>query len=296
MSGHSLAIANMKGGVGKTTTVVMLAEGLAASGYSVLVVDLDPQASASVSLAGENTLAQMIRAGRTLDAYLALRIVRDERPDLTARIHRGISLSSLAGAPLTLSLLPSGPFLRVIEREITYELTRRNYNMNAIEGELWRLFRKEFAPLTEQFDYVLYDCAPGISPMTEIAVRACDLVVVASIPDFLSTFGLAAFFQTFWGHVTQSTLLAPRRRPHILATRVQKHLKQHRATLDRLYREAEDSGAFRMLNTMVPQAAAFANALLQKDERPTLAAKYGTMVSTVIAPLVHELEAILHGD
>ena len=67
MTGKLVAVANMKGGVGKTTSVVMLADALAAGGASVLVIDLDPQASASVCFAGDGILAEMITGGRTLD-------------------------------------------------------------------------------------------------------------------------------------------------------------------------------------------------------------------------------------
>ena len=68
MAGKLIAVANMKGGVGKTTTVVSSAEALGADdpSASVLVVDLDPQASASVCLAGNDLLAEMIaKAGHS---------------------------------------------------------------------------------------------------------------------------------------------------------------------------------------------------------------------------------------
>ena len=61
-----IAIANHKGGVGKSTTTLMLAEGLALSGYRVLVVDLDPQAMSSKMLLGESGLEEAIKQGRTL--------------------------------------------------------------------------------------------------------------------------------------------------------------------------------------------------------------------------------------
>ncbi|OAH38390.1 chromosome partitioning protein [Methylorubrum populi] len=298
MGGKLIAVANMKGGVGKTTTVVMLAEALAADGARVLVVDLDPQASVSVCLAGDALLSQMITRGRTLEAYLALKLITRHKPDLSARIQSGVSLTVHKNAPLSLSLLPSGPHLRLVEREILYELTERKFSMHAIDERLWKIFHEDFAPLAAAYDYVFFDCAPGISPMTEVAVRAADLVLVASIPDFLSTYGLNAFVETIWRRSgRQANHIKPKSAPYVVVTRFQAQVRQHQQTLARLQAEAraEDAG-FHLLETRIPQAAALAEALVPTDGAlPTFSAKYGAHVPNVLIPLVAEVKEILHG-
>ncbi|MCJ2033470.1 ParA family protein [Methylobacterium sp. J-068] len=297
-SGHLIAVANMKGGVGKTTTVVMLAEALAADGASVLVVDLDPQASVSVCLAGETLLAEMIARGRTLEAYLALKLVSREKPLLAPRIRDRVSVTTHQNEPLSVSLLPAGPYLRLVEREIIYELTERNCSMRAIEDQLRTIFQEEFVPLAARYDYILFDCAPGISPVTEVAVRGADLVIVASIADYLSTYGLDAFVQTVWGSSgRRGGQPAPLRPPHVLVTRFQQQVRQQQHTLARLQAEADaDDAGFRLFATRVPQAAALAEALMPREVPPTLSGKYGPHVSSVLIPLVTEVKGVFGGS
>lgn len=298
MAGRFIAVANMKGGVGKTTTVVMLAEALAADGARVLVVDLDPQASVSVSLAGDALLAELIAHGRTLEAYLALKLVARAKPLLAPRIRGEVSVTQHRNVPLALSLLPAGPYLRLVEREIIYELTGRGYTMHAIDEKLQKLFNDEFVPLKQSYDYVLFDCAPGISPMVEAAIRGSDLVLVTSIPDHLSTYGLDAFVQTIWGtpSATAPDRPVPARLPHVLITRFQQHVRLHQRTLARLQAEAEGDGAsFRLLSTRIPQAVALAEALLPREAPVTFSGKYGVHATSVLIPLIAEVKSLFDG-
>jgi AAA domain len=105
--------------------------------------------------------------------------------------------------------------------------------MKAIEGQTWKLFEQEFLPLGKTYDYVIFDCPPGISPLSETAVRASDLIIVPTIPDFVSVFGLKAFVNIFW-KAPSGSLPRPKRLPHVLVTKFQKAVKQHKDYVERL--------------------------------------------------------------
>jgi len=305
MPGKLIAVANMKGGVGKTTTVVSLAEALAADNpkASILVVDLDPQASASVCLAGDELLAEMIEKGRTLDAFLDLRFVARVSAKRAPRIREAVSRTTHGGNQLKISLLPCGPDLRTVEREIIYSLTDRRFNMRGIEGQMWRLFEHEFLPLGKTFDYVIFDCPPGISPLSEVAIRASDLVIVPTIPDFISVYGINGYLRVFW-RAPKGGLPPPKLKPHVLVTRFQKNVKQHKVKVKELEDVASNKDPLiYLLKTKVQHAAALAEAMGKIDEAPTLnqkhptfIQKYGGDVTEVLNQLVQEVKGVLHAN
>ena len=293
-NGKFIAVANMKGGVGKTTTVVSLADALAADDLdaSILVVDLDPQASASVCIAGDEHLAELIQSDRTIEAFLETRLIRGEKADLAPLIRRQISAVTHQSRQLDMSLLPCGPRLRIVERELLYELTNRDLGINAIDGKIWQIFTKDFAALRKLFDYVIFDCAPGISPVTEAAIRIADLVVVPTIPDYLSVYGLNAFHGSIWMQ-RSSGLPKPKSAPHILLSRVQ-GTRQHQTIIEQLVEGAKKEGnAYKMVKAIIPQSAGLADALMKGDVL-TFTQKYTTaIIAHTLEPLVTEIKGLL---
>ena len=140
MPSHIIAVVNMKGGVGKTSTVVSLSEALAADTQErVLVVDLDAQANASYCLAGDGLLTELIEEGKTIDAYLEDTLINRKNISIKEYIRPNVSDVTHATRILDISLLPSSPQLRTIEREVIYSLTDRNMSMKGIEGQVFQL-------------------------------------------------------------------------------------------------------------------------------------------------------------
>lgn len=158
------AVANQKGGVGKTTTTVNLAAALASLGQKTLVVDLDQQCNATVGLGLDRTA----------------------RPS-TYEVLAGEA--TLAGAAR-----PAGPEnLWIVPA--SRDLAGAAVELPQLENPNFRL-REQMGPLRDQFDAVLMDCPPALGTVTVNALVAADRVVVPVQAEYLALEGLAEFRET----------------------------------------------------------------------------------------------------
>jgi chromosome partitioning protein len=161
--GTVYAIANQKGGVGKTTTAVNVAACIAEAGYETLLVDVDPQGNATVGLGAD-------RDGPGLYDVLGGRIAAAEAVRHTAIEH--------------LSLLVSTPDLA----GATMELPR-------VAGSEQRL-REALAGVRERYAFTLLDCPPSLGPLTVNALVAADRVIVPVQTEYFALEGLAGLLDT----------------------------------------------------------------------------------------------------
>ena len=159
------AIANQKGGVGKTTTAINLATYLAGSGCRVLLVDIDPQANSTASL-GVDKNSQRYSIYHALVDGVAL----DQVIMLTKRLH--------------LDLVPSSPALAGAEVELV-----------SVENREQRL-AQALAPLSERYDYILIDSPPSLGLMTVNALVAADAVIIPIQCEYLALEGLSQLLET----------------------------------------------------------------------------------------------------
>lgn len=293
MSAKIIAVANMKGGVGKTATVVSLAEALAASGYRVLVIDLDAQANASICLAGDSLLAMLMARKATIEGFLYDRLLGKRQMAFADCIRNNVSNVTHLNQQLAISLLPSSPELRNLEHKIIYELTHQKMSWAEIVKNLSAVMSTQLTKARKNHDFILIDCAPGISALTEVSIRLADLVIVPTIADFLSTFGLQQFCITLSDRGLANGMKKPSQPPHVLITR-RRQVIVHDETAEKLRNEATaEKPAFTVFETEIPEAVAIANALGLIDQFPIFSQKWGPKVTPLLQDLVNELKEAL---
>lgn len=190
--GYVIATANMKGGVGKTTVTVNLATCLAKHhGKKVLVLDLDSQISATLSLMSPGDFAKRRKQRKTLRYLLDEVINPDPQPEY--KIHDVIE-TELCKLP-SLSLLP-GDIDLYDEFVVSEMLHNQAVALEERDFEtIWNRFERVLVrdilkPVRDQYDFILLDCAPGYNLMTRSALATSDFYLLPAKPEPLSVVGI----------------------------------------------------------------------------------------------------------
>ncbi len=166
-----ICVANQKGGVGKTTTVAALAQGLSEYGKRVLLVDWDPQASLSISMGfnpdklkgtGYDVLAGIIK--NDASTMIGDVIVQTKNPSI--------------------DLVPANIELSQAQLDLVGAFTR----------EL--VLREMIQPVRASYDFILVDCLPSLGLLTINGLSAADSVIIPLQADFLAMKGLALLLST----------------------------------------------------------------------------------------------------
>ena len=260
---HVFSTINLKGGVGKTTTTVAVAETLSAEfKKKVLVIDLDPQTNATTMLIGEDKWRTLNDSGRTLARLFKDALEPDNKLfNFDTALQKKVS--DISGAH-TLDLLPSSLDLIDVQDRLAAAPSGKYFSNNPIEL-LWKAVKSRL----DDYDVVIVDCPPNLGIITLNGLRISDGYIIPTIPDILSTYGIPQIVtrvRDFADEIGEE--IEPL---GIVVTKFQANSSVHANVLRNL-RAGKDAPVF---ETIIPQANEIVGAAEHHAYGRTLKQKYG---------------------
>ncbi len=260
---HVISIINLKGGVGKTTTTVALAETMSGEfSKRVLVIDLDPQTNATTMLIGEEKWRELNDEDRTLARLFEYALESNSRQfEFDNALQKHVSDVSSA---YTVDLLPSSLDLIDVQDQLASTPSGKFYSVNPIEL-LWRAVKARL----DDYDVVIVDCPPNLGIITLNGLRISQSYIIPTIPDILSTYGIPQIVTRV--REFSEEIAEPIDPLGIIVTKFQSNSTVHRNVMHEL-KAANDAPVF---ETIIPQSNDIAAAAEHLPYSRTLKGKYG---------------------
>ena len=193
MPTKTISVINYKGGVGKTTVAVNIAAELAWRGKSVLLIDLDPQASLTFSLLTVENWQRNYANTTTIKNWYDAFIDLDQNAELSNLIITPSIINQRVAGRGRVDLICSHIALVNVDLELATRLgggTMRQSRNNFLRVHSRLLDGLNAANIEGKYDYVLIDCPPNFNIVTKTAIVASDRILIPAIPDYLSTLGI----------------------------------------------------------------------------------------------------------
>lgn len=266
-----ISVINLKGGVAKTTTTVQLAECLVSEfSKKVLVIDLDPQTNATISLIPEEHWERLDEEGQTLYHLFQDKLEKTKHFDLSKALQKEVSNLHLKN----LHLLASSIRFIDIQDRISEIPAKTGFAINPME-----IIKTAVHSILENYDYVLIDCPPNLGFITRNGIEISDYFLIPTIPDTLSTYGIPQIIRTI-DQFTKERPLSIRCLGLVITkfdSRSSSHDRGKRnlpVRFSKIFKELGISEA-PIFNTIMPQANATSEAMEFSNTPTTFKQKYG---------------------
>ncbi len=263
----TISLINMKGGVGKTSLTVALAEFMAIEyGLRVLVIDLDPQSNASACLMD---LQNWKRANMRGQSIMRLFLDPFEELKVFSATETVVNNASNIGNGVNgLDLMPSGLELMDLQDSLLAVYPDQE------DSDPIYLLRNALEDMLPDYEIVLIDCPPSLGLITQNGLAISDYYLIPVIPETMSLHGIPQIvsrINRFKRHTSTEVQAMG-----LVATRYREQNSDHLLNLSDLQAGAQKKGYTRVFDTIIHESATAANAVDFRRQAVTLRDKYGS--------------------